>query len=170
MYHGVLILVHLMKSFYIRDLFLFFLFCCFRYFIQNKKRERVEVFDRKKKTPELLEKIHKTRMEQPEKEKEVEEAPRKTPKLILPQITVTLRRGHTVQHRSDEWRVIPTDGVCHPSVQCLMSEKACVTVSDTDKLHLWFQSVSVAFLLVNADVVLIKMVSLMVCSHFALTS
>uniref|UniRef100_A0A8W8LIW6 Uncharacterized protein n=1 Tax=Magallana gigas TaxID=29159 RepID=A0A8W8LIW6_MAGGI len=66
------------------------------------RRERVEVFDRKKKTPELLEKIHKTRMEQPEKEKEVEEAPRKTPKLILPQITVTLRRGHTVQHRSDE--------------------------------------------------------------------
>lgn len=59
------------------------------------QRKRVEVFDRKKKTPELLEKVHKKRMEQLEKEKEVEEAPRKTPKLILPPITVTLRKEDT---------------------------------------------------------------------------
>lgn len=32
-----------------------------------------------------------------------------------------------------------------------MSDKARVTVSDKDKLHLGFRSVSVAFLLVNAD-------------------
>lgn len=32
-----------------------------------------------------------------------------------------------------------------------MSDKARVTVSETDKLHLGFRSVSVAFLLVNAD-------------------
>lgn len=56
------------------------------------QRKRVEVFDRTKKTPELLEKVHKKRMEQIEKEKEIEESPRKTPKLILPPITVTLRR------------------------------------------------------------------------------
>ncbi|KAK3102661.1 hypothetical protein FSP39_012978 [Pinctada imbricata] len=55
------------------------------------QRKRVEVFDRKMNTTELLNKARKKR-KQPDVESKSPEDSRRTPKLILPPITVTFRK------------------------------------------------------------------------------